>query len=172
MMHRTGGVFAALALALGLSMGVGGLSPVRADTPIKDAKQAREKVKDARKEVRKEREELGMAVRAGDAGAIREERRDLKEAREKLKASREERRLAARKALAAQLGDLAGKPGVLAELRLHARRLARLHQIERIAQAEGKPAIAARVKIAIDKENARHLRRIDGLKAKGGEVGK
>lgn len=171
-MHRSGGVLAAAAVALGLILAAGGSSTARADTPNPGVKEAREKVKEARKEVREERHDLREAVRSGNGGAIREERKDLKEAREKLKASREERRLVARKALEAKLGDLWGKPAVRAELRIHARRLARLHQIERVAKAEGKEAVVKRVDVALAKENARFTARMDALKAKGGEVAK
>ena len=61
-------------------------------------------------------------------------------------------------------GDLVAHPGVRAELRLHAWRMARLRTIKQIAQKEGREKLAARADALIAREVARHERRMGQLK--------
>jgi hypothetical protein len=136
-------------------------APASADKPDKDL----------RKEQREARKELREAIKDGGLGspAARDAREKLKESREKLKESREERRKAKRAELKAKYGDILDKPAVRAELRVHAQRMARLHRLERIANAKGKEDAEKRVQALVAKENARHDKHMEELKAHAGE---
>lgn len=81
---------------------------------------------------------------------------------------RQERREARRAELKKLWGDLVDKPVVRAELRIHAQRLARLHRVRFLAEANGNKAALERADKAIARENERHQKRMDALKAKGG----
>jgi hypothetical protein len=158
---------------------VGGPAVARADDAKDQKKQAHKEAKEERKEDRKDAREahkdLREAVRdAGrDSEAAKDARASLGEARQKLKESRHERRTAAKAALTAKWGDeLLKKPAVRAELRLHALRMAKLHQMKRVADAADKKELEARVDKLTEKEKARHQTRMDTLKTKNGEDSK
>jgi hypothetical protein len=151
----------AAASTLGFTLAVASAAPASAAKPDKEQ----------RKEVREARKELREALKDGGAGspAAHDARKKLEESREKLKESRTERRKAKLAELKAKYGDIVDKPAVRAELRLHAMRMAKLHRLERIATAQGKDDAAKRVQALVTKENARHDKRMDELKAHGGE---
>jgi hypothetical protein len=101
----------------------------------------------------------------------REQRKDRAEERaedrkERVEARRERRRERAEE-LRARYGRALGEPAVVAELRVHARRMARLHTLRRVAEKEGKTALLPRIDKLIEKERARHQRHMDALKAHG-----
>jgi hypothetical protein len=154
----------AAASTLGFTLAVASAAPASAAKPDKEQKEQRKEVREARKELRE-------ALKDGGAGspAAHDARKKLEESREKLKESRAERRKAKLAELKAKYGDIVDKPAVRAELRLHAMRMARLHRLERIATAEGKDDAAKRVQALVTKENARHAKRMDELKAHAGE---
>lgn len=134
----------------------------------KEAKEDRKEVKEAKadlKDAKKEARDAGV----GDAAAVKEARMKLGEARKQLQDNREERRKSARAALRAKWGDLADKPAVKAELRLHAQRMAKLRMMKNVADDADKKNLEERVDKLIDKEKARHQARMDALKAKNGE---
>jgi hypothetical protein len=145
--------------AVGASLAVA--SPAAADKPDKEAK----------KEQREARKELREILHDGGAGsqAAKDARDKLKESRDKLRESRAERRKAHQAELKAKYGDIVDKPAVRAELRLHGQRTARLHRLERIATAKGKDDDVKRVQALVAKENARHDKRMEELKAHAGE---
>ena len=60
-------------------------------------------------------------------------------------------------------GALVDRPSVQEELRLHAMRIARLTRIQELAEVEGKDAVEARALKAVDRENARHDKRMQEL---------
>lgn len=138
----------------------------------KEVKEDRKEVKEAKGDLKEAKKDAREAARDGgpvDAAAVKEARMKLGEARKALQESREERRKNARTALRAKWGDLADKPAVRAELRLHAQRMAKLRMMKNVADDADKKVLEERVDKLIDKEKARHQTRMDALKAKNGE---
>ena len=74
-----------------------------------------------------------------------------------------ERRDAEQDRIRIRWGSLVDRPSVQEELRLHAMRIARLTRIQELAEVEGKTAVEARALKAIDRENARHDKRMQEL---------
>jgi hypothetical protein len=74
-----------------------------------------------------------------------------------------ERRDAEQDRIRIRWGSLTDRPSVQEELRLHAMRIARLTRIQELAEVEGKTAVEARALKAIDRENARHDKRMQEL---------
>jgi hypothetical protein len=74
-----------------------------------------------------------------------------------------ERRDAEQDRIRIRWGALVDRPSVQEELRLHAMRIARLTRIQELAEVEGKDPVEARALKAIDRENARHDRRMQEL---------
>ena len=64
-------------------------------------------------------------------------------------------------------GALVEQPSVVAELKTHAERTARLGRIQELAEVEGKPAVAARAQRALAAENARHEKQMQTLAGGG-----
>ena len=133
----------------------------------KEVKEDKKDVKDAKNDLKEAKKEARDA--GGDAAAVKEARMKLGEARKQLQDNREERRKNARAALRAKWGDLADKPAVKAELRLHAQRMAKLRMMKNVADDGDKKNLEERVDKLIDKEKTRHQARMDALKAKNGE---
>lgn len=111
--------------------------------------------KAAREKVREERKELRDAIRAGDAGAAKEAREELRHARKRARIAEMQKKF----------GDALNTPAVNDEMKTHAKRMARLHRIEHLAKNEKKDAIVKRTGDAIEKEKARHEKRMDQLKS-------
>ena len=128
--------------------------------------------------------ELSMAQPAAGKGARderkerldeRQKRRDERKERRNERAedkkeradSRRERRRERMEELRARYGRLIAEPAVAAELRVHARRMARLNTMRRLAEKEGKTALIPRIDKLIAKERARHQRHMDALKSRG-----
>ena len=74
-----------------------------------------------------------------------------------------ERRDAEQDRIRIRWGALVERPSVQEELRLHAMRIARLTRIQELAEVEGKDAVEARALKAIDRENARHDKRMQEI---------
>lgn len=148
-------------------------APASADEPakhpVKDAKQAvkdaREKLKDARKDAKDAKDDDKKDAKQD----LKDAKKDLKDARQKLRETRKERRESLVKAAKDKWGDLVKKPRVREELRTHARRIARLNQMESVAKENGKDELVERIQKLRDKENARHDKRMEAFKAKGGD---
>lgn len=137
--------------------------------PVKDAREA---VKDARKDARDAKKDAKEAT--GDAKkdakeAAKDAKKDLREARQKLRETRKERRQDTVKAVKDKWGDLVKKPRVREELKRHARRMARLNQMDHLAKEGDKDKLSERIGKLREQENARHDKRMAALKAKGGE---
>ncbi len=126
----------------------------------------RQERKEDRKERREERREERRDERADDRQAHREDiKDDWKEKRKAWREKREERRKEARDEAKKKWGDLVEKPAAREELRVHARRMARLDRIRFLAEASGKTDIVTRTDKAIERENTRHDARMAALKA-------
>ncbi len=170
---RSRSLFWVLAVAVGLLA-----TNASADEPKGDRKADRKEAKEDRKDVKEAKDDLKDARKeARDGGAtvdgmkgVEKAKGKLADARQKLKETREERRTTVRAGLRAKWGaDLLAKPAVNAELRLHAQRMAKLHQMKNVADDADKKNLVERVDKLIDKEKARHDARMDALKAKNGE---
>jgi hypothetical protein len=157
-------LFRALAVALPLTCAVlAPTAPAFAQAAAGSAAGKATPLKDAKKEQREERKELKEALKTGDPAKI-------KEAREELQKARKDRRQAAKTVLEGKYGaDILKKPAVRAELRMHSVRMARLHHIEKLAKEKSKEPLAKKAATLIEKENARHQKRMDALKAKNGD---
>jgi hypothetical protein len=145
-------VFLLHALALLAATGLSAAQPAngkeRADERRENSDERRQR-REERREQRKERAD------------------DRKEGRKDRVETRRERRRERAEELRARYGRLLAEPAVAAELRVHARRMARLHTARRVAEKEGKAALLPRIDKLIEKERARHQRRMDALKAPG-----
>jgi len=157
-------LFRALAVALPLTCAaLAPTAPAFAQAPAGSAPGKATPLKDAKKEQREERKELKEALKTGDPAKI-------KEAREELQKARKDRRQAAKTVLEGKYGaDILKKPAVRAELRVHSNRMARLRHIEKLAKEKSKEPLAKKAATLIEKENARHQKRMDALKAKNGD---
>lgn len=125
-------------------------------------------VKDARDKVKEDKKELREARQAHDAGAAKEAKDALKADREKLREERKERRKKHLDEMKAKYGPGLKVPAVRAEMRVHAARMARLHRVEHLAKVAKKDAVVKRTEAAIEKEKARHQKRMDELKSAPG----
>ena len=74
-----------------------------------------------------------------------------------------ERRDAEQDRIRIRWGALVDRSSVQDELRLHAMRMARLTRIQELSEVEGKTAVEARALKAIDRENARHDKRMQEI---------
>lgn len=75
----------------------------------------------------------------------------------------DDRRAADQERTRIRWGSLVDRSSVQEELRLHAMRIARLTRIQELAEVEGKTAVEGRALKAIDRENARHDKRMQEL---------
>ena len=128
--------------------------PAWADHPVKDAKD----------KVKEEKKELKDAKKSGDAGAIAEEKKELKQAEKELREARKKKREEHLAEMRAKWGEILKRPGVKEEMRLHMRRMSRLHRIEKLAKEHKKPELEKRVMAAIEREKARHQKKMEELK--------
>lgn len=126
--------------------------PAIAAGPVKEAK---EKLKEEKKELKE--------ARKGDAG-VADEKKDVKQAAEELREARKKRRNEHLAEMRAKWGEILKKPGVKEEMRTHMRRMSRLRRIEQLAKNGKKDAIAKRATAAMEKEKARHQKKMDELK--------
>jgi len=127
------------------------------------AKERRDEAKERRDEAKEKRED-----RRDEAKERREEKReDADERREK----RQERRRAHVEDLRKRWGDSLVHPALRAELKVHARRIARLNHMRRLAEKAEKPKVVERIDKLIEKENARHQKHMDTLKSQAAGEG-
>lgn len=146
--------------------------PAAADPPARPVKDAKEAVKDAKdklKDARKDAKEAKGDDKKEAKDEAKDAKKELREARKKLRDTRKERRQDTVKAAKDKWGDLVKKPKVRAELSLHARRMARINHMESVAKESDKDKLLERIQKLREKENARHDKRMEALKAKGGE---
>ncbi len=166
MFTRKGLWTAALTLASALLV-----TAAQADLP-KPAKEAKEAIKEAKKDLKEAKKDAKEAKGDDKKDAkkdAKEALKDLREARQKLRDTRKERREEMLKSAKDKWGDLVKKPKVREELKVHARRMARLNHMEALAKENNKTEALERIQKLRDKENARHEKRMEALKAKGGD---
>ncbi len=101
----------------------------------------------------RERRDVADALKSGDAGAA-------KEIREEMRKTHRTRHLVD---LQRRYGDALKLPGVKDELKVHARRMARLRRINTLAHSEKKEAVQKRVEEAMHNERARHDKKMLSL---------
>ncbi|HLM75915.1 MAG TPA: hypothetical protein VK459_24585, partial [Polyangiaceae bacterium] len=128
-----------------------------------DKKELREDRKEAREEAREDRKEAREEAREDR----KEAREDRKERIEDLRQTRTERRKEHLKKWREKWGDLANRPNVKAEVKVHARRMARLNHMRRVADGAGKTELVARIDKLIAREQARHTAALERFKAEG-----
>lgn len=86
------------------------------------------------------------------------------------KAERRQRKLKRIKHLKRKYGKQLGQPPVRQELRLHAKRMARLNRMKTLAQANEKTELVERIDKMIEKENERHESKMQALIQKQGQA--
>lgn len=124
-----------------------------------DRKERREDRREERREERKDDDKTGAGEKKDD---LKEEWKEKHRAWvEKRKDRREERREELKK----KWGDVLEKPAAVAELKKHARRVARLQRVKFLAEAGGKTEIVEKAKTLLEKERARHDKRMETIKS-------
>lgn len=124
--------------------------------PGAQAREAHQKAMEAARE----RRDTAREKREGR----REMSAEFKARMDKLRETRKARRDAHRKDLKAKWGPLAERAPMLAELKRHAWRMARLKRMQGLAEELDKPELLARVNKLIEQEQARHAERMEQLK--------
>jgi TolA-binding protein len=146
-------------------------TPATPAGPAKERQERREERREERQEQRQERKDE-RNERREERQEHREERQERREERqerrEERRDDRQERRQARREELRKRWGDLVQRPEARAELRVHARRMARLHRIRALAQQAGKTEVVERADKLIAKERERHQRAMDHIRTKQG----
>ncbi len=132
-------------VAITMALGIGGT------TVAQPGKEKREERKEKREERREDR---------------KEKREDRRETREDRREKRQERRKERREKVKEKWGDIVKRPAVREELRRHARRMARLGRLLDLAEEEKKDDAAKKIKALMEKEQARHDKRMAALKDK------
>lgn len=118
---------------------------------------------DAKKEAKERKDEDGGKKDAAVATDAAAEPHDLPKAPD-AKKDRAERRRRAISYSRARWGALLRQPAAQAELRLHARRIARIDAMESVARAAGKEALLPRIATLRSKETARFEKRMEWVK--------
>jgi hypothetical protein len=133
-----------------------------------ERKELNEKLKENREELKEKRTELKEELKNKQTelrNEAKEQSDELKQAIAKLRETRAERRKEARASLREKYGDLVLRTDTRDELRTHASRMARLQQIKRLADEQKNTKIVARADKLIERENTRHQKQMDALKA-------
>lgn len=129
-----------------------------------DRRERREERREDRRDDRKDRRD--------DRKDARDDRRDelrgdFKQKHQDWVEKREDRREERRAELEKKWGDVLDRPLVKAELRTHARRVARVQRVAFLADANGRTDLAVRAKELLEKEAMRHQQRMERLRAEG-----
>lgn len=171
-MNRRTSVWGALFTVafLGVSVAANAQAPAKDLREVrKDLREERKELREDRKELREDRKELRDDVKAGaDPKEIKEDRKELREDRKELREDRREFRKARRKEIRERWGETLKKPEAKAELKVHARRMARLVRAKAVATEAGKTDLVARIDKLIEKEKARHQGAMDKVKGSAG----
>jgi len=129
-----------------------------------ELKEKRDDLKDKRDDKQEERRDARAARDADDPDL-----KDLKEEWKKKHADwvekRKDRRDEVKAKLKEKYGDELKVPAARAELKVHARRVARLERIIFLAQATEKKAVEDKANALLKKENERHDKRMTALAA-------
>jgi hypothetical protein len=140
-----------------MALGLGIVAPVSAQPAWKKRKEERKEKREERKEDRKEKRE--------DRKEDRKERREkMKERFKARKATVVARRKTRRAEMRKKWGPILKKPGVRAELTLHARRMARINQAIIVAKAEGKDDLVDKLRKLKTTEMQRHQTKMGTFK--------
>ena len=141
----------------------------------KERREDRQEKREDRQEKREDRQEKreDQKEKREDQQEKREDRQEKREDRretiEDLRKNRQERRQEHIKQLKERWGDALGRPAVKAELKVHARRMARLNRARRLAESAGKTDAVAKADKLIEREQARHQAAMAKFKAEGGK---
>lgn len=162
-------------LAAALVVALCGAATIASAQPRKELREDRKERREDRKELHEDKKELREDRKDGaskeelreDKKEIREDKKELAEDRKEIREDRRAKREERRKVLREKWGDLTKRPEAIAELKVHARRMARLEHARKVADEAGKKEVVARVDKLIEKERARHQRSMDKLKEKG-----
>lgn len=127
-----------------------------------------EERREDRKERREDRREDGKERREERRDERADKKDDIKDAAGERREKRQERRKERRDKLKEKWGDLVSKAPVKVELAKHGRRVARLERMLAVAEEEKKDDAVKRIKELLEKENARHTKKMEKLKEKGG----
>ena len=141
-----------LCIALVTSLSV--FATAQPATTPKERREERQEKREDRQEKREDKQEK------------REDRRD---GIEDLRKTRQERRKEHLKEVRGRWGDVVGKPAAKAELKVHARRVARLGRARRLADSAGKTDLVAKIDKLIERESTRHQAAMGKLKTEGGK---
>jgi hypothetical protein len=132
------------------------------------AQEARERAQEGRQDAQEGRQDA-QERREDRKEEAKENRDEHKERRDLRRETRKERREARREEIKKRWGDLALRTDARAELQLHARRMARLYRIRALAEEAGKTDVVERANKLIAREQARHERAMEAIRAKGGK---
>lgn len=120
---------------------------------------AQEKAQEKREEAQEKREERQEARKDRRA----ELKDEWKAKRDEWQGKRKERREERRAEIEKKWGELAKGAPMRAELRIHAMRVARIERIAFVAEANENTKLAEQAKALLEKENARHQKRMEAL---------
>jgi uncharacterized coiled-coil DUF342 family protein len=140
--------------------------------PRKELREDRKDKREDRKELREDKRELREDIKDGasrkeireDRKELAEDRKELREDRKELREDRKEVRKAHRRELREKWGEVVKKPEAKAELKIHARRIARLVRARKVAEELGKKELVARIDKLMEKEKTRHQGAMDKIK--------
>jgi hypothetical protein len=173
--HRSIRALAATTLAAGLLsvslVASADLAPPeraeRARSRADEMKEKREEARKERQEAREKREEAREERREGRQEDRKDRRAELKDEwkakRDEWRAKRKERREERRAEIEKKWGELAKSTPARVELRIHAMRVARIERVAFVAEANGNTKLAEQAKALLEKENARHQKRMEAL---------
>jgi hypothetical protein len=134
------------------------------------AQDKREEAKEKREEAKEKREEAGE--KREEAQEKREEARkdrraelkdEWKAKRDEWQGKRKERREERRAEIEKKWGEVAKSTPARVELRIHAMRVARIERVAFVADANGNTKLAEQAKALLEKENARHQKRMEAM---------
>lgn len=180
-----------IALAMSVSLVAGAQTaktPQERREDRKERREDRQEKREDKKELREDKKELHEDKKDGaskeelaqDRKEIREDKRELREDRRELRhdrrtsiddlrKTRQERRREHVKEVRERWGAIVNNAPVRAELKVHARRVARLNHARKVADEAGKTELVAKIDKLLDREAARHQAAMDKFKSEGGK---
>jgi hypothetical protein len=121
----------------------------------------------ARGEVKEARKEMREARKGGGPEAVASAVANLRAAQDKLRETRAERRRTHAIELRAKWKDVLDRPAAREQMRIHARREARLHRMKALATELGKTKLVQTIDELIAKEQARFDKKMEEIRAQG-----
>lgn len=139
----------------------------KAQEKREEAKEKREEAQEKRAEKREEAQEKREEAQEKRQEARKDRRAELKDEwkakRDEWQGKRKERREERRAEIEKKWGEAAKGAPMRAELRIHAMRVARIERVAFVAEANGNTKLAEQAKALLEKENARHQKRMEAL---------